>query len=339
MLAGADHRILDCDVLTTKSPLLLLRPTNALVSGNSFFIGRTGWYSITGANGILFERNRFQGIDLQSAGGGVNTLDASVTASQNVLFRENTFEHSFGWDREALTTDGPGGFYFGPVVQTGSRSFDIVPTDPKTTRPSTWVGSGLFVLAGKGMGQWARVVARDGQQVTLDRDMPVALDSSSEVTIVPLQRRYVFVHNSFTDVGIALQTYGTALEHVIADNIMLRAGDIRIWGLVYKAHPQPAWFNQVLNNRLVGANFDGASTISARAVQRHGSEAVMNMATVIRGNELDANGKIVLDGASRTVIGLTNAVVEHNRAAGSLAKLEIGCGVAMNIMRQPEPAN
>ena len=333
-LSGSDHKILDCDVLSTKSPLMLMRPVNGLVRGNTFNIGRGGWYTVTGANGLIIEGNTFKGIDLQAAGGGINTLDSSVAASQNVLLDGNLFEDSLGWDREAITTDGPGGFYFGAATLTSPRELAIGAVDPKTSRPSSWAGAGVFVLSGAGVGQWARVAERDGSRVTLDRELSAPLDATSEVTIVPLQRRYVFVHNNFTDVGPAIQTYGTALEHVIADNTLLRSDGIRIWGLVYKVHPQPGWFNQVLDNRVSGASVDGASAISLRATQRNGSKSVMNMGSVVRGNELGDTASITLDGYSKTVLGLTNAIVEHNRFAGSGTRLVVGGGVGSNILRQ-----
>jgi hypothetical protein len=142
------------------------------------------------------------------------------------------------------------------------------------------------------------------------------------------------VRNSFTDVGAAIQTYGTALEHVIAENTLIRSDGIRIWGLVYKTHPQPGWFNQVLDNRLSGASFEGASAISLRATQRNGSRSIMNMGSVVRGNSLSATASIALDGYSRTALGLTNAIVEHNHFDGATARLVLGGGIGMNIMRQ-----
>lgn len=333
-LAGRDLKLLGCDVLSTKAPFLLLRTVNALVRNNNFYTGRGGWYSIAGANGLLFQNNRISGIDLQDAGGGINTLDRSVTASQNALFDGNVFENRYGWDREAITTDGPGGFYFGHVSQLASDELLIGEVDPKISRPSSWIGAGVFVLSGTGVGQWAVVTNRDGRRIKVDRDFSKMLDQTSQITIVPMQRHYVFVRNTISDSGIGIQIYGTALEHVIAQNTLLRAGGIRVWGLVYKNYPQPAWFNQVLDNRITGSNFEGPSRIWIRATQRYGTEAVMNTGSIVRGNVLDANASVDLDGSSKSIIGVTDALVEANHFRGLMPRIDIRGGVARGIWRR-----
>ncbi|MGO9743664.1 MAG: glycosyl hydrolase family 28-related protein, partial [Roseiarcus sp.] len=101
-LAGRNLVVENCDVLGSGRSLYLLRPQGARIQGNTFANGRQGWYSLSGADGVIFTGNEVFGADLESTGGGINSMFAHVGYSMHVLIKNNRFHRFFGWDREAL---------------------------------------------------------------------------------------------------------------------------------------------------------------------------------------------------------------------------------------------
>src|SRR5262249_30298874 len=159
----------------------LLKASDAVVSGNTLNSGRFGWNSITGSRRVIFERNIVSAADLQGTGTSINTLFPDVTASENVFVGNNSFKGLYGWDREALSSDGGGGFYFGPATSIASDRLSLPGARNDKVVATTWVGAVVMVVDGRGAGQFARVAqfADDGgpapMSVTLDRKLAVDL--------------------------------------------------------------------------------------------------------------------------------------------------------------------
>jgi hypothetical protein len=350
-LTGDRLTVSDCDLVGSGRALYLLKPSNAIISGNVLNNGRFGWYSITGANRVIFEDNVVAGADLQSTGGTVNNLWAEVTGSENVIFAHNTFKAMYGWDREAVGTDGGGGFYFGPATSLAPDRLSLTGPANEQIIATTWVGAIVMVADGQGAGQFARVARFDPagddkpMSVTLDRKLVVNLDAKSVVTIVQMHQNYLVVDNTFEDVGVATVFYGTGLNHVLAGNVSVRSGGFFTRGMFYH-HFQPNWQVQILNNRITEGNTyqagpdrttaSGEALIAVQTVRPQGylKQPPLVRGVIVRGNRMDEDSHIEVTGVSPAFPGVRDVVVEDNVIAASRVGLVIDRGVLLATERR-----
>ncbi len=328
-LSGDRVVVSDCDVVGSGRSLYLFKTRNAVVNGNSLSNGRDGWYSISGSDRVIFENNIVMSADLQGTGGSVNALSTSVSASENVFVGGNTFKSMMGGDREAFTTDGPGGYYFGGAVSLVSGGLSLSGSPNEHMVSPNWRGAAVMVVDGTGAGQVGRVAeftpaqAPEPMKVTLERPLAVDLDSSSVVTVNQMQQNYLIVDNQFEDAGVAAQTYGTALNHVIAGNRSVRTGGFFARAGMY-FHFQPGWQLQLLDNRIIegnayqaGPDREIASGEAVIAVQGLQPDAKPNRpsllrAVIVRGNRLEEDAHIELKGVSPASPGIRDVIVEAN---------------------------
>ncbi|HEY1943537.1 MAG TPA: right-handed parallel beta-helix repeat-containing protein [Roseiarcus sp.] len=350
-ISGHAVSVTDCDVISSGGSIQLLRATDAVISGNRFGNGRRGAYMITSSQRVIFENNVIFSADLQSTGGGVNTLSKDARVSENIFVGGNTFTSVLGWDREGLTTDGPGGYYYGSVSAKGERSYRLLSSAPERPLAGAWAGALLVVAAGKGEGQWAEVTGMDGTpdedghvSVTLDRAFTVPPDATSLISISPMQRNYLVIGNTFEDTAIAFQTYGVGLDHVIAGNVSRRTGGFYLYGGFYH-HFQPDWHIQLLSNELRDGNVYRAgpnqSKLSANALlaiegdQDKDGDGLppLTRAIVVRGNDLGEEGGIEIKGKSRQSPGVRDVVVEQNVAQDRHVVVSADRGSASVLIR------
>jgi len=326
-LGGPGIEVSNCDLYGSGRSIFLLKARGARVVNNRLYNGRWGWYSFSGSNGLIFEKNTLTGADLMSTGGGINNL-YGATASQNVYYGDNTLSLMHGWDREAMTSDAGGGAYYGRVTQVSPDTIHLVGKPDWSGGRQRWKGTGVFILAGRGMGQYRQVVdvADDERTVTLDHPLDVSLDASTIVTVTMLQQNYLFINNHFTDAGIALQYYGTTVNCVAAGNTSTRAGGFYNSGRWYHGF-QPSWYCQFLGNEILEGNGyrfgpnnsqkAGNSLLGTWGVQSGANTAPLAYCAVHRRNRLHNNAFISLKGISREHPGLRDVVVEHNTIENS----------------------
>ncbi len=324
-LRGPNVEVVDSDLYGSGRVLFLLRGRGARIQRNTMYNGRWGWYCISGADGVVFEENRLTGGDLMSTGGGINCL-YGVSWSQNVYYAENHLELFHGWDREAMTSDAGGGAYAGPLAEADRQSVTLA-EDPNWGSGRDWTGAAVFVLDGKGMGQYRRIRRWNGRHVQLDAPWRIVPDSTSIVSITMLQRNYCFVNNDFADASVAIQLYGIAIGHIMAGNCSQRTGGFHNMGLNYYGY-QPSWFNQWLDNEIVEGNvyqgghnqhrLSGEAHLGVLAYPRNPSWThPLALCTVVRRNKLRNNAHIVIGGSDppadspRAVV--RDVIVENNR--------------------------
>ncbi|MGK6312907.1 hypothetical protein [Neorhizobium sp. DT-125] len=330
LLAGRNIVVEDCDVLSSMRPFVLVRPAGARLAGNTFRTGRRGWYGISGPDGVLFENNRIIGADFQASGGGINTLEDYVSA-RNVLIRNNRFETMYGNDREAMTSDGPGGYYSGPLTAVLGRSVRIDPAGLGVLQDRNWERAGLFVVKGPGLGLVARIVKRTGDVLDLDRDISGLAEGASIVSVVPMQENHLIIGNHFQDVG-QVQVYGVGYKHVFAGNTALRSAGFGATSLYYK-HLQPNFYVQFLGNDVTGPAFQHAARIDIAGRQFKDNDTFLAFGTVIRQNRLHAAATIRVDGRSAIAPAIRNVLIEQNEIARTDIGIEIGQGVDELILR------
>lgn len=341
-LGGENLVITDNDIYGSGRSLFLLRPKGAYVARNRFYNGRWGWYCLSGVDGLIFEDNQIIGADLMATGGGINNLYGTAL-SQNVFFARNRLSLFHGWDREAMTSDAGGGLYYGTPREITSLSFrfDSPPHGEINAqygnRSGGWTGAGVFILDGKGMGQFAQVERIDGDVVRLDRPWKVHPDENSIVTVTMLQQNYLFVDNEFTDASIALQYYGTSVNHVASGNRSIRTGGFYNSGRWYR-HYQPSWYCQFLDNEILegnvyrgGANiaqFSGEAFLGTLGVQKPPNTAPLALAAIHRRNHLYSNAHLQISGGgNRLAAGVRDVIVENNVVEHADVGLQTDAGV------------
>ena len=310
-MGGRNIEITDCDFYGTGRALFLSRVRGGLVAGNRFFNGRWGWYCISGSDGLIFENNEITGADLMSTGGGLNCLDGS-RFSQNVYYANNRLHLMHGWDREAMTSDAGGEAYSGKAVEANGKALTL--NGKPDWRSRDWCGAAVFVLAGTGAGQVRRVAGQGERSVEVDRPWDVAPDTNSEICVTMFQEHYMVVGNDFADCG-PMQFYGTAVENIVLRNTGARMSGFRGMGLWYHGY-QPNWYCEFRDNEIAEGNYYHWTTAADSVLEitglRHSPYAgALNIGAVVRGNRLDSNAHISIDGDTRDVI------VEANHVANS----------------------
>lgn len=327
-LGGDNIEVVDSDLYGSGRSLFLRRGKAARIQRNKLWNGRWGWYCISGADGVAFEDNQLTGGDLMSTGGGINCL-YGVSWSQNVFYARNRLGLLHGWDREAMTSDAGGGAYVGQAKPAGPRALELS-SDPQWG-PKDWSGAGVFILDGKGMGQYRRVTGWQGRRVEINAPWAVPPDDKSLVTVTMLQRNYYFIDNEFSDAGTAIQLYGMALGNVMSGNRSMRTGGFHNFGMQYLG-VQPSWFNQWLDNVIVEGNayqsghdqhrLAGGAHLGVFAFPPSADwSSPLTLGTVVRGNRLENNAHIAIGGSDpdQPLRGpiVQEVVVEANRIARS----------------------
>ncbi len=331
-LAGTNLIIMDNDIYGSSRAFVLINPISTVVARNKFYNGVHGWYSISGSNGVIFEDNQVTGSDLTATGGGVNTLYGS-SHSQNVYFSRNIFSFLNGGDREAMTSDGPGGIYFGQVRPSGPMELSLMNSP---NQHKSWEGSGVFILGGKGMGQYARVRKIDNQTVYLDHPFTVPPDETSTVSITVLQRNYLFLDNQFNDTGVAIQYYGSSVNHVAAGNKSERTDGFMNSGRWYR-HYQPSWYCQFFDNEITEGNSFrrrpdnsiqyGEAVLGTYGYQKPPNTIPLAFAAVHRRNHLYSNAHLEVIGTYRSTPGVRDVIIENNFVENSSLGLKVDGGV------------
>ncbi|OGV76470.1 MAG: hypothetical protein A3K19_32210 [Lentisphaerae bacterium RIFOXYB12_FULL_65_16] len=331
-LGGPHIEITDCDVYGTGRALYLSRVCGGRVANNTFYNGRWGWYCIAGSNGLVVEDNSIIGADLMSTGGGLNCLDGSA-ASERIYFARNRFSLMHGWDREAMTSDAGGEMFYGKIVAAEGTTLTL----PKEVgKGRDWRGAAVFVLDGKGAGQYRRVASYEGSKVEIDRPWAVPPDSSSEVGMTMFQGQYLIVYNEFADTG-AMQFYGTSIDCFVTGNKGARMQGFHAWALWYHGY-QPSWYCQLTDNELLEGNYyhwtsATESIIGLTGAKRGDYKGPLNLGGVVRRNRLDGNSHIRINGAVR------DAVIELNRVENADVGVQVSKSCERVLQRENQFTN
>lgn len=344
-LGGPNLKIIDNDLLGSGRSFGLYDPRGAIVAGNTIYTGRLGWYSFTGSDGVIFENNKITGADLMSSGGGSSVLFGRAY-SRNVIYRNNRFERFLGEDREAVTSDGGGGYIYGSAIAVTSDQVRVSGeiNEKWANTVADWAGAGFFILGGRGRGQWARVKRIEGDLVMLDRPLAVPPDASSIITVTQLHQNELFIGNSFEDVGSAIQYYGTSIDNVAADNRAVGSFGFLASGRWYR-HYQPSWYCQFIRNEVADGNvyrsgpnvaFSGErARIGLWGLQRPPNRGPLLLGGVLRGNRLRDVSYIELKGGDdASAPGVSDVIVENNSVETGALGFSQDVGIAGAVVRR-----
>jgi arylsulfatase A-like enzyme len=263
------------------------------------------WFIIVGQGGInargtVLERNR-----LSYASGlfyfcgssrsiiSNNLIFGIAPASQNSAFAtygeartdmlaavNNAFTNpSSGASAGSLTEDGAGGAYNDTLAAVSADGRTLTLKSTPRIGDQHFIGGAVYVLAGRGAGQFRRIVAHTGNasspglQWTLSSRFAISLDASdgpdaSFVAIGPYRGKFLWVGNVGVD-NQGMWLWGSSINVILADNVLSRSQAFVLWpqdekmGTLGPAFPfpsdapQPNFRVQVLNNRIAtGMTYD-----------------------------------------------------------------------------------
>lgn len=340
-VVGRNFQIIDCDLWGSGQVIAVdphsfagrQRPWYGVVLGNRIAYGSQG-HLFENADRVIFEENELVGHGSTAGGNGISTYWNNF--SKNIFYARNHTHDLYGVDREALTLDGDGGAYFGTATAAGDRLTlhgDPVFKDYAPTPHTDYRGGVVYVLDGAGAGQYRFVTGHRDREWVVDRPWDVPLDQSSLISIVPFRGRCIFVGNRVEDAG-PFQLYGSAADVIVADNVTSRADGLLAWGLSQHGWGwHPVLRCQFLRNTVTGgsgygARVSGPASIGVATTGNNESYAgPLARAVIVRGNELDDQAVITLDGS------VTDPVVEGNRISNSPSGIRIGAGVSNAVVR------
>jgi hypothetical protein len=229
-------------------------------------------------------------------------------------------------------------YYYGPIKRANRKNITLENRlEQAATTRKNWKGAGVFILGGKGIGQFAQIDRIEGDVVYLDRSWKVLPDESSVITITMMQQNYLFIDNEFTDAGVALQYYGTSINHVASGNKSTRTGGLYNSGRWYRQY-QPSWYCQFLDNEILEGNIYRSVYINALAggetflgtlgLQKPPNTVPLALGAIHRRNHLFSNAHLELrSGGNRAAPGIRDVILENNIIEKAELGLKIDAGV------------
>ena len=311
-IGGSNVQVTDCEIFSSYGPLNV-SGTDTLVRGNRLFAGDS-IYVLAGQR-VVFEDNTLDGGPM-ARGGGVYC--------KQLYYARNRMGMTPRHDGEVFTTDGGGH----TVVKSAALDGIHMTLDEAFAKKQPhwngfenwWHGKTpvqppcLYVMKGKGAGQYRWIVSHDGLACELDRPWTVAPDGGSLIFFcVHNFDRNILVGNDFHDATI-IQSYAGGTEWIMARNTFTRIGGIQI----FTHYDEPAWRMQVLNNEiLAGSNYRGPESAAFDRDAHLGMVSGGGRSSVFRGNTLRNNSLI-------NVARGRNALVEGN----TVRDTDVGIAVA-----------
>ena len=246
-LSGPDIDVEGSYLLGSGRSLYLFNANGVVVRRNKLLNGIVGWYDFDGSANIVNENNVIEGADLLSAGGAYSTY-STVKRSANIYTANNTYSQILGVDREAVSSDGPGGAYYGPIQQIEGTHLTL--KDHAEWWGSNWHDAVVVIIDGRGAGQWRTITNWGESGIDLSAPFDITPDATSIITVVAAHLHYIFFRNHFQETGLAIQFYGTAIEHIVAENDETHAGGYYVVAKNYKGGVQPALNLQLIQNQV-----------------------------------------------------------------------------------------
>ena len=185
-------------------------------------------------------------------------------ASTQYLYMARNHASTPECDREATSIDShaPFGVYLGAVVKVEGRVLTLTPKSASDQVPPAVapVGYGVYILDGKGAGQFRRVTGGGGIQVEMDRPFEVQPDASSVISIAKYHGELLYVDNDFTDTG-DIQIWGGAVNTVFKGTTLTRTGGFNQAGGFIFGGVIPIWNLEQLDTHVLEGNSPGGPPV------------------------------------------------------------------------------
>ena len=260
--SGSNIEISDCDIYHSAAAFSLKHVRGGRVVNNTVRAGNMVF--ISGGSAIIFENNSFEGNQL-TAGGNNIALHFGASSCRHVYYAHNRVAHIYGGDHEALTFDGHGTAYIGKVRKVDGTevilaSSPVLGPDGIRDNMVSMDDTTLYVLSGRGAGQYRDIVSYSDRNLKIDRAWLVEPDESSVVSIGGFNGRHLIIGNEAVDAGTLVQLYPPNCECIVAENRGIHSGGISSLSKLGRNESsrfqrvEPSWFNQFLDNHTVWGN-------------------------------------------------------------------------------------
>jgi hypothetical protein len=298
---GRNGQVTDCDILAKG---------DAIVPGKFSLIARNRVASnkcntpMGGSRNLIVEDNQFVSMD-------PTTYQNISGTGCNIYYGHNHHEALYAQQSDySFTFDAGAGAYAGAIAEVHGAQLTLAadPTYPKwaNEKSNEWRQAAVFIVAGRGAGQWRYVVSNQGRKWEIDRPFDLAPDATSVASIVGFNGRVLIVGNHFEDANWVNAGYGTSVDVICADNDLLRCADMMNYGIP-DTKPgehgiEPSWHVQYFDNLVE----QGRTNISSSGAGRRGEgfDDPISLCAIHRRETLaaDNSGTISVGGGIRDVI-------------------------------------
>jgi hypothetical protein len=329
--------------IIVKGPQIIIRDCVFKISGMYMFDKVSGFmqrcrfektgksekpYMLVHPKGLIFE-DCFKQVNGYGYG-------ATIDESYDLYEARNVIPFNYINDREVMTFDGGSGGYYGKVGAINGQLITLAKNGQTFQwRADKWIGGGVFIIDGKGTGQYRRIVKQTLDQVQVDEPFLVPPDTSSVISITTIRDRLYFVNNTVSDGG-AFQFYGSAQHCLVAGLKIKRSAGIVGRGSYVNYGRQPNWYVDILNCELS----DGTYTPQTGQKDKfRGDQQInvigsggtgLNIGTLVRGNVLSGKSYIRVSPGGE-INDVQDAIIEGNKVSGAANGLAIyGVGRVIN---------
>jgi hypothetical protein len=243
---GNNFAVTDCDILAKGEALVPGR--YGIIAHNRIAANKSNT-PMGGGQQVIVEDNQFVSMD-------PTTYQNISGDGRNIYYAHNHHEALYAQQSDySFTFDAGSGAYLGQVAEAKGLELTLAadPTYPKWAPESSehWRRAAVFILGGRGAGQWRFVTANHGRQWEIDRPFDTPPDSASTISIAFFNGRVLAIGNTFEDANWVNAGYGTSVDVIYAGNHLARCAELMNHGLGGEAHGfEPSWHVQYFDNEI-----------------------------------------------------------------------------------------
>ena len=279
---GDNLKITNCDIYTSNICFDIRHCHGGYIANNT--VMSKNFFFLSGCSEFIFEKNKFTGNQLTS-GGSNFALHFGARVCKHTYLAHNSISHIYGGDHEAFTLDGHGNSYLGGIKDIDGNKITLsgnwFPKINDRAYLADSQGVALFIIEGKGRGQYRWIEDYQNLDITLDSPWLVEPDENSIVSVSAFNGRHLIIGNTMSDTGTAVQLYPPNYECIVAENKSCRASNMNCMSRLRKDRKNESiwielsWYNQFLDNEIVEGNcWGGGSTEVDRWI---GGETCLNI--------------------------------------------------------------
>lgn len=225
----------------------------------------SGLFYFCGSSRSIISNNLIFGIAIASQNSAFATYGEGRT--DMLAATNNAFANpSSGASAGSLTEDGAGGAYNDTLEHVSADGRTLTLRSTPRIGNQHFIGAAVYVLAGRGAGQFRRVVSfsgtreAPGRQWTISSKFDISLDTSggrdaSFVAIGPYRGKFFWTGNVGVD-NQGMWLWGSSINVILADNVLSRSQAFVLWPQDEKISPtlgdgaQPNFRVQILSNTI-----------------------------------------------------------------------------------------
>ena len=296
---GNNFAVSDCDILSKGDALA---PGQYGVIAHNRIAANKSNTPMGGGEQVIVEDNQFVSMD--------PTAYQNISGDgRNIYYAHNRHEALYAQQSDySFTFDAGSGAYLGAIAEAKGAQITLAadPVYPKWApeKRGHWRRAAVFILEGRGAGQWRSVVSNSGRAWAIDRPFETAPDASSIVSIVFFNGRVLVIGNQFEDANWVNAGYGTSIDVICAENHLARCAELMNHGVRAAGHGfEPSWHVQYFDNQIA----EGQTSIGSSGAGHDspdGYQGPLTWCAVHRRHTIaaDNSGSISIGGKVRDVI-------------------------------------